>query len=85
MRKRGSAGGTPALPDSQTYPYKPIKGEGTRWLLFMPDFGWLIWFAVPTSPSHSDLRQKDEVRNLHPCKPRVPLYSSICCNADISP
>ena len=23
-------GGTPALPGSQTYPYKPIKGEGIR-------------------------------------------------------
>ena len=27
-RKRGYAGGTPALPGSQTYPCKPFMGEG---------------------------------------------------------
>ena len=28
-------------PGTQTYPCKPIKGEGIRWLLFVLGFGWL--------------------------------------------
>ena len=36
---------------SQTYPYKPIKGESIRWLLFALDFvGGTAWFDVPIVP-----------------------------------
>ena len=34
---RGVAGETPTLPGTQTYPYKPIKGEGIRCSSFHGD------------------------------------------------
>ena len=45
---------------ASTYPYKPIKGEWIRWLLFGLGFGWLtIWipaFAGMTGASGNDGR-----------------------------
>ena len=41
---------------ASTYPCKPIKGEGIRWLVFVLDFGWLTWFAVPRVPLDFSIR-----------------------------
>ena len=41
------AGMTGAKTNFETYPCKPIKEEGIRWLLFVLDLGWRAWFAFP--------------------------------------
>jgi len=52
------AGMTGAKTNSETYPCKPIKGEGIRWLLFVLDFVWrAVWipaFAGMTGANLSD-------------------------------
>ena len=35
---------------AQTYPCKPIKGEGIRWLLFVLDFVWRAWLQSSGFP-----------------------------------
>jgi len=44
------AGITDAKTNSKTYPCKPIKGEGIRWLGFVLDFGWLAWLQPSGFP-----------------------------------
>ena len=39
MPEKPRAFQVPRPVSGQTYPCKPLMGEGIRWLLFMPDFG----------------------------------------------
>ena len=56
--------GRPRSQATQTYPCKPIKGEGIRRLQFAIDFWLPALFTFPISPMRYCLRQKDEIRNL---------------------
>ena len=44
------AGMTGAKTNSKTYPCKPIKGEGIRWLGFGLGFGWRAWLQASGFP-----------------------------------
>ena len=47
---------------------QPIKGEGIRWLLFMPDFGWLN-FAILWIPAFAGMTGAKTNFETYPCKP----------------
>ena len=42
-------------PRSQTYPCKPIKGEGIRWLVFVLDFGMSDLAATVRIPAFAGM------------------------------
>ena len=42
----------------ETYPCKPIKGEGIRWLQFILDFGWLSMAATVWIPAFAGMTVK---------------------------
>ena len=59
-------GRAPALPGA--HPYKPIKGEGIRWLQSVLDFGLRTRFANAASPSRSTFARRTKIKT-YPCKP----------------
>jgi len=52
---RLSAGGTPALPGTQTCPCKPFMGEGIRRMGFELDFGWRAWLQPSVTPAFAGM------------------------------
>ena len=63
------AGMTGAKTNLETYPRKPMKGEGIRRLLFVLDFGRLAWFANFWIPAFAGMTGAKMNFETYPCKP----------------